>query len=163
MTIRSKSVGCTGMKISFFDKYTMTLGDYVKISSYFDHLKFYTFDKLFPGQFHSYELLQVNLDFHIERACCTLMWNFYFHNECAQWCVAMFQFFYSGNPMLLSCTLMCHVLNLVIMFINYDLMIYSQKLAMTKILNIRFPENKSLKHYERIFHDFYKYSNYTVF
>ena len=71
MSFRLVSLGHAGMKISFINDCTISLENYVKANSCFNHLKFYAFDAIFPGNLDSYESLKHNLNFHAERVRCT--------------------------------------------------------------------------------------------
>ena len=64
MTGRSTHLGCAGMAIFFVDDFPMALDNYVKSNSYFNHLKFYAFDILYPGHLDKYELFKNNLNFY---------------------------------------------------------------------------------------------------
>ena len=67
---RSTILGHVDITIIFLDKCTVALSNYTKISSYFDHLKLYSFDDLIPAQLEH----KSSIEFHAEIAFCTQMW-----------------------------------------------------------------------------------------
>ena len=73
ITGRLESLSSTGITTSFLNDHTMVLDNHVKSKKYFDHLKFYAFDNLIPGQLNAHELLNESLDFHANKAFCNQM------------------------------------------------------------------------------------------
>ena len=71
MTLRSESLGRTGITVSFLDEYAMVLYGYFESSTFFNHLTFYVFDNIIPGQLGAYGSLKDNPDFHTDKLCCT--------------------------------------------------------------------------------------------